>query len=88
MSNRLDTSAYGTYTWSVPCFIEGRPDGTVAVLFPRESRVVTKKEIVKTISEEIGLTQLKTTFLDAESKPLLGAYYAYVRRLSSNDSSE
>jgi integration host factor subunit beta len=26
----------------------------------RESRVVTKKEIVKTISEEIGLTQLKT----------------------------
>jgi len=35
-------------------------------LFPRgsplsrEIRVVTKKEIVKTISEEIGLTQLKT----------------------------
>src|ERR1044071_62540 len=27
---------------------------------PTEIRVVTKKEIVKTISEEIGLTQLKT----------------------------
>lgn len=27
---------------------------------PEESTVVTKKEIVKTISEEIGLTQLKT----------------------------
>jgi nucleoid DNA-binding protein len=27
---------------------------------PEESRVVTKKEIVKTISEEIGMTQLKT----------------------------
>src|SRR5688500_19696383 len=26
----------------------------------KENRVVTKKEIVKTISEEIGLTQLKT----------------------------
>jgi integration host factor subunit beta len=29
-------------------------------LFPREIRVVTKKEIVRTISEDIGLTQLKT----------------------------
>src|SRR5687767_3345904 len=29
-------------------------------LSPQESRVVTKKEIVKTISDEIGLTQLKT----------------------------
>ena len=28
--------------------------------FPQETRVVTKKEIVKQISEEIGLTQLKT----------------------------
>src|SRR4051794_18376003 len=28
--------------------------------FSEENRVVTKKEIVKTISEEIGLTQLKT----------------------------
>jgi len=27
---------------------------------PEESQVVTKKEIVKTISEEIGMTQLKT----------------------------
>jgi nucleoid DNA-binding protein len=31
-----------------------------ALLSSQESRVVTKKEIVKTISEEIGLTQLKT----------------------------
>jgi nucleoid DNA-binding protein len=29
-------------------------------LFSQEIRVVTKKEIVKTISDEIGLTQLKT----------------------------
>ena len=29
-------------------------------LFSKENRVVTKKEIVKTISDEIGLTQLKT----------------------------
>jgi integration host factor subunit beta len=28
--------------------------------FLKENRVVTKKEIVKTISDEIGLTQLKT----------------------------
>jgi nucleoid DNA-binding protein len=28
--------------------------------FSQETRVVTKKEIVKTISDEIGLTQLKT----------------------------
>jgi integration host factor subunit beta len=28
--------------------------------FSQENRVVTKKEIVRTISEEIGLTQLKT----------------------------
>jgi integration host factor subunit beta len=28
--------------------------------FSQEKRVVTKKEIVRTISEEIGLTQLKT----------------------------
>jgi nucleoid DNA-binding protein len=28
--------------------------------FPAEAQAVTKKEIVKTISEEIGLTQLKT----------------------------
>jgi nucleoid DNA-binding protein len=27
---------------------------------PQENQVVTKKEIVKTISEEIGMTQLKT----------------------------
>ena len=33
-----------------------RPDAPLS----QESQVVTKKEIVKTISEEIGLTQLKT----------------------------
>lgn len=31
-----------------------------ATAFSQENRVVTKKEIVKTISDEIGLTQLKT----------------------------
>jgi integration host factor subunit beta len=34
--------------------------GRSAPLFSQEIRVVTKKEIVKTISDEIGLTQLKT----------------------------
>lgn len=32
----------------------------LATPIPREIRVVTKKEIVRTISEEIGMTQLKT----------------------------
>jgi nucleoid DNA-binding protein len=32
----------------------------IAADHPRETRVVTKKEIVKDISDEIGLTQLKT----------------------------
>jgi integration host factor subunit beta len=38
------------------------PGKALALLLPSltESRLVTKKEIVKTISEEIGLTQLKT----------------------------
>ena len=56
----LDCSLYGTYTWSVlGCSPEdggGATQGPVA----REKRDVTKKEIVRTISEEIGLTQLKT----------------------------
>ena len=62
-SNRtidLDSSRYATYTWNdnwvvlrEPFFVGGAP-------FPGRDRVVTKKEIVRTISEEIGLTQLKT----------------------------
>ena len=55
----LDTNRCGTYTWSVSyglrvTFCQG------ATPFSQENRVVTKKEIVRTISEEIGLTQLKT----------------------------
>ena len=56
----LDSNAYRVYTWDVS-------GGSLERTFPRpkaplsqESQVVTKKEIVKTISEEIGLTQLKT----------------------------
>lgn len=43
-------------------FPEGleRPKEWPSSFASQESRVVTKKEIVKTISEEIGLTQLKT----------------------------
>jgi nucleoid DNA-binding protein len=56
----LDSSAYGIYTWDVFGPLHGinfpRPDAPLS----QESQVVTKKEIVKTISEEIGLTQLKT----------------------------
>ena len=44
--------------------VDKEDSGKVHVAHPlveiQESRVVTKKEIVKTISEEIGLTQLKT----------------------------
>ena len=42
--------------------IEGHWDRPLTGQFstPQGSRTVTKKEIVKTISEEIGLTQLKT----------------------------
>lgn len=56
-SCELDTSSYGIYTWSVYCC---RRTGAEPGLSLTESRLVTKKEIVKTISEEIGLTQLKT----------------------------
>jgi nucleoid DNA-binding protein len=39
----------------------GKPwDATAGDLFRQEIRAVTKKEIVRTISEEIGLTQLQT----------------------------
>lgn len=42
-------------------FAFGAIRGIVSVVrTPGEKRVVTKKEIVKTISDEIGLTQLKT----------------------------
>jgi integration host factor subunit beta len=55
----LDTSAYATYTWSV-ILIVGCPNCSADFQRPEENAVVTKKEIVKTISEEIGMTQLKT----------------------------
>ena len=38
----------------------GSPQLCCGPAFSQENRVVTKKEIVRTISEEIGLTQLKT----------------------------
>ncbi|ADB17778.1 histone family protein DNA-binding protein [Pirellula staleyi DSM 6068] len=55
----LDSSAYCIYSWSVR---SGPLRGPLANKTNKveESPVVTKKEIVKTISEEIGLTQLKT----------------------------
>jgi integration host factor subunit beta len=57
--NELDSSACCIYTWSdVRQVVGPTNDGDYAPL-PQESCVVTKKEIVKTISEEIGLTQLK-----------------------------
>lgn len=56
---KLDTSTYATYTWSVILIVVGT--GRLATSSrPEEYAVVTKKEIVKTISEEIGMTQLKT----------------------------
>ncbi len=58
----LDTSTYDDYTWSEAGTPFGSfyldPDGATILLLG--DLVVTKKEIVKTISEEIGLTQLKT----------------------------
>ena len=56
----LDTSRYGTYTWSETRLCWGDCRRVAWRTFSRENRVVTKKEIVRTISEEIGLTQLKT----------------------------
>ena len=55
---RLDSSRCRIYTWNT----KGSPELAVYVAFRTalESQIVTKKEIVKTISEEIGLTQLKT----------------------------
>ena len=57
----LDTNAYDNYTWSekaAPFRVVSLPDRAAILLIG--DLVVTKKEIVKTISEEIGLTQLKT----------------------------
>lgn len=58
VSAELDTSCYATYTWSVNCCL-GKALKSAPPLSHGEP-FVTKKEIVKTISEEIGLTQLKT----------------------------
>ena len=59
LANDLDTNACGIYTcdsWAVSKSTSkhSSPQGH------RGNSVVTKKEIVRTISEEIGLTQLKT----------------------------
>lgn len=57
----VDTSSYAIYTWNKSQDFSTdskRPSNPLRV--PYWSIVVTKKEIVKTISEEIGLTQLKT----------------------------
>jgi len=56
----LDTTRYGTYTWSDTRLSRGSLWPSCPGRPSRENRVVTKKEIVRTISEEIGLTQLKT----------------------------
>lgn len=55
----LDSTSYAIYTWN-----SSEPAETACFQWNLglfwESPVVTKKEIVKTISEEIGMTQLKT----------------------------
>jgi nucleoid DNA-binding protein len=57
----LDSSRYATYTWSdIWAFPRVPLRAKPAIWFSQENRAVTKKEIVRTISEEIGLTQLKT----------------------------
>jgi integration host factor subunit beta len=55
----LDCNRCSIYTWSVIGCCKGTGERAQKPL-GREKRVVTKKEIVRTISEEIGLTQLKT----------------------------
>jgi len=55
----LDCTRYGTYTWSDTGLLSGSA-GCEAQRDSGENEAVTKKEIVRTISEEIGLTQLKT----------------------------
>ena len=56
----LDSSRYGTYTWSESRLCCGSRGPAARRTLSRENRAVTKKEIVRTISEELGLTQLKT----------------------------
>jgi nucleoid DNA-binding protein len=58
--NELDTNAYDSYTWGITGQADGRLFSPYFAPLLQELDVVTKKEIVKTISEEIGLTQLKT----------------------------
>ena len=59
--NGLDSNRYGTYTWSVAGPLGRSPKCQARTdRLEEENRVVTKKEIVRTISEEIGLTQLQT----------------------------
>jgi nucleoid DNA-binding protein len=55
---QLDTNSCATYTWSMAGL--GDRHSKSDLCLSQENRVVTKKEIVKTISEEIGMTQLKT----------------------------
>src|SRR5213078_4870700 len=57
--SQLDTSSCATYTWSVTGRMAAAWSGGIWACC-RRTVAVTKKEIVKTISEEIGLTQLKT----------------------------
>jgi nucleoid DNA-binding protein len=59
----VDTNRYANYTWSDQPTLANR--GVATHICERQTLsegnlVVTKKEIVKTISDEIGLTQLKT----------------------------
>ena len=56
----LDSSRYATYTCSNNWLVLRPLFFSSAVPFLQEVLDVTKKEIVRTISEEIGLTQLKT----------------------------
>lgn len=51
----LTLSLFGTYSWVIPTS-STRPSKAPV----QETSNVTKKEIVKAISEELGLTQLKT----------------------------
>jgi len=56
----LDSTRYGAYTSSVVGILADAGFRVAAGLIFERKRVVTKKEIVRTISEEIGLTQLQT----------------------------
>ena len=59
MKTKLDSNACQTYTWGVHP-LAAIPVESGELRYPEESCVVTKKEIVKAIADEIGLTQLKT----------------------------